>query len=116
MKVLRTPDDCFEGLPGYSFTPHYADVSDQDGGTLRMHYLDEGPADGPIVVLMHGEPSWCFLYRTMIPVLVGAGLRVVAPDVVGFGRSDKPSKRSDYTYQRHVDSFRAALFDELLQE
>ncbi|MEP9364937.1 haloalkane dehalogenase [Nocardioides sp. CN2-186] len=113
MKVLRTPDERFEGLPGFDFAPHYAEVPDGDGGTLRMHYLDEGPADGPIVLLMHGEPSWCYLYRTMIPVLVDAGLRCIAPDLVGFGRSDKPAERDDYSYARHVEWVRSLLFDEL---
>ena len=103
MDTLRTPDDRFASLPGYSFAPHYVDIADGDGGELRVHYVDEGPADAPPVLLMHGEPSWSFLYRTMIPVLVDAGLRAVAPDLVGFGRSDKPARRTDYTYQRHVD-------------
>ena len=93
MEVLRTPDPCFDGLPDFGFAPHYAEVPTGDGGSLRMHYLDEGPADGPTVVLLHGEPSWSYLYRNMIPVLVDAGLRVVAPDLVGFGRSDKPTPR-----------------------
>jgi haloalkane dehalogenase len=111
VKVVRTPDDQFEGLPDYSFAPHYAEVADADGATLRMHYLDEGPADGDIVVLMHGEPSWCFLYRTMIPVLVERGFRCIAPDLVGFGRSDKPTERDDYTYARHVEWIRSLLVD-----
>ena len=113
MKVLRTPDERFDSLPGYGFAPHYADVPDGDGGTLRMHYLDEGPVDGPVVLLMHGEPSWCYLYRTMIPVLVEAGLRCIAPDLVGFGRSDKPTERSDYTYARHVEWVRTLVVDVL---
>jgi haloalkane dehalogenase len=113
VKVLRTPDEQFEGLPDYPFEPHYADVDDADGGTLRMHYLDEGPADGPIVVLMHGEPSWCFLYRKMIPVLVERGFRCIAPDLVGFGRSDKPTERHDYTYARHVEWVRELLIDKI---
>src|SRR3954447_26364453 len=103
MQVLRTPDDRFEGLSGYPFEPHYAEVPDLDGGTLRVHYLDEGPADGEVVLLLHGEPSWSYLYRKMIPVLTEAGLRAVAPDLIGFGRSDKPAPRAEYTYQRHVD-------------
>jgi haloalkane dehalogenase len=107
MEILRTPDERFEGLPGYDFEPHYAEV---DGG-LRVHYLDEGPAHGPIVLLMHGEPSWSFLYRHMIPVLAEAGLRCVAPDLVGFGRSDKPAERSDYTYAGHVEWMRELLLD-----
>jgi haloalkane dehalogenase len=97
MDVLRTPDECFAALPAFPFAPRYADV---DG--LRIHYLDEGPPSAAPVLLLHGEPSWSFLYRKMIPVLVAAGHRVVAPDLVGFGRSDKPSRREDYTYARHV--------------
>jgi haloalkane dehalogenase len=112
--VLRTPDDRFAGLPGFPFAPHYVDVDDGEGegGTLRVHYVDEGPADGPVVLLMHGEPTWSFLYRHMIPVLVDAGLRCVAPDLVGFGRSDKPAAPSDYTYARHVEWMRQALLDD----
>ena len=98
MDVLRTPDDRFENLPGYTFAPHYAEV---DG--LRIHYVEEGPREAAPILLMHGEPSWSYLYRKMIPILVGAGHRVIAPDLVGFGRSDKPTSREDYTYQRHVD-------------
>jgi haloalkane dehalogenase len=113
MEVLRTPDDCFDELAGLAFAPHYADVPDQDGGTLRMHFLDEGPAVGPCVLLLHGEPSWCYLYRHMVPVLAGAGLRVVAPDLVGFGRSDKPTPRGEYTFARHVEWMRSLLFDAL---
>jgi haloalkane dehalogenase len=113
MDVLRTPDSRFEGLPGFDFAPHYAEVAAAEGGSLRVHYLDEGPADGPTVVLMHGEPSWSYLYRHMIPVLVEAGLRAVAPDLVGFGRSDKPAGRDDYAYARHVEWMRSLLFDEL---
>ena len=103
MDTLRTPDDRFASLPGYPFAPHYVDIDDGEGGELRVHYVDEGPSGAPPVLLMHGEPSWSYLYRTMIPILVEAGLRAVAPDLVGFGRSDKPSRRTDYTYQRHVD-------------
>lgn len=113
MQALRTPDDRFDSLPGYDFAPHYAEVPDGEGGTLRMHYLDEGPADGPVVLLMHGEPSWCFLYRTMIPVLTAAGLRCIAPDLIGFGRSDKPTEREDYTYARHVEWIRHLVVDVL---
>jgi haloalkane dehalogenase len=115
MKTLRTPDSCFEGLVDYDFAPHYAEVADGEGqgGTLRAHYLREGDPDAPVVLLMHGEPSWCYLYRKMIPVLVGAGLQIVAPDLIGFGRSDKPSERSDYTFARHVEWMRELLFDEL---
>jgi haloalkane dehalogenase len=102
MKILRTPDDRFRDLPGFPFAPHYTDVPDGDGGTLRIHHVDAGDADAPIVLCMHGQPTWSYLYRHMIPVLRGAGLRVIAPDLVGFGRSDKPAAREDYTYQRQV--------------
>ncbi len=113
MKSLRTPDDRFADLPGYSFAPNYVDIDDQDGGTLRVHYLDEGPADGPVVLAMHGEPSWSYLYRKIIPLLTAAGLRVIAPDLVGFGKSDKPSEKSDYTYTRHVAWMQEAIIDHL---
>ncbi len=112
MDVYRTPDERFTDLPGYPFAPHYAEVPSGDGSSLRVHYLDEGPRNAPTVLLMHGEPSWSYLYRTMIPVLVDAGLRCVAPDLVGFGRSDKPRARDDYTYQRHVD-WMSALVEQL---
>ena len=102
MKVLRTPDQRFANLPDFPFAPHYREVNDSDGGALRIHYLDEGPASAAPVLLMHGEPSWCFLYRKVIAGLVAQGHRAVAPDLVGFGRSDKPGERSDYTYERHV--------------
>jgi haloalkane dehalogenase len=113
MDALRTPDDRFVGLPGYDFEPHYVEVDDTEGGALRVHYLDEGPSGGEVVLLMHGEPSWSYLYRTMIPVLVAAGLRCVAPDLVGFGRSDKPASRGDYSYARHVGWMDQALFGAL---
>lgn len=113
VKTLRTPDDRFVGLPGFDFAPHYVSVDDLDGGQLRVHHLDEGPPDGEVVLLMHGEPSWCYLYRTMIPVLVDAGLRCIAPDLVGFGRSDKPTEQADYTYVRHVEWMREALLDQM---
>lgn len=103
MEILRTPDERFAGLDGFDFTPHYSDVTDgQDGTRLRIHHLDEGPRDAAPVLLMHGEPSWCYLYRRFVPDLVARGHRVVAPDLVGFGRSDKPARRDDYTYERHV--------------
>lgn len=113
MQVLRTPDERFEDLPGYSFEPRYLEVADGEGATLRVHYLDEGPRSGEVVLLMHGEPSWSYLYRRMIPILAEAGKRVIAPDLVGFGRSDKPTETSDYTYARHVDWMREALFTSL---
>jgi len=113
VKVLRTPDDRFADLPGYEFAPHYVTIPDGEGGELRVHHLDEGPADAPPVLLLHGEPSWSYLYRTMVPVLVDAGHRVVVPDLVGFGRSDKPTEQSDHTYARHVEWMRQALFEQL---
>jgi haloalkane dehalogenase len=109
MDVLRTPDERFTDLPAYPFSPHYLEVADGDGGELRVHYVDEGPAGADPVLLLHGEPSWSFLYRKMIPIVVAAGHRAVAPDLVGFGRSDKPASRTDYTYQRHVDWMRALV-------
>jgi haloalkane dehalogenase len=113
MHILRTPDDRFTDLPDFPWTPRYVEVADGDGGVLRVACLDEGPEDGEPVLLLHGEPSWSFLYRRMIPVLLDAGLRVVAPDLVGFGRSDKPSEQSDYSYARHVEWMRTAVLDEL---
>ncbi len=103
MKVLRTPDERFEGLQDYAFAPHYAEVRDADGTVLRIHYVDEGPRDAAPVLVMHGEPSWSYLYRKIIADLVAKGHRVVAPDLIGFGRSDKPADRKDYTYEGHVD-------------
>jgi haloalkane dehalogenase len=105
MDILRTPDERFRDLPGWSYAPRYVEVGDG----LRVHYVDEGPRGAAPVLLMHGEPSWSFLYRKMIPLLVSAGHRVVAPDLVGFGRSDKPSRREDYTYARHVGWMARAL-------
>ena len=103
MQVLRTPDNRFENLPDWNFAPHYADITDAaTGQELRMAYVDEGPRDGRAVLLLHGEPSWSYLYRHLIPALVAAGHRVLAPDLIGFGRSDKPADRADYTYERHV--------------
>jgi haloalkane dehalogenase len=103
MDFLRTPDERFKGLPGYDFDPNYVSVPDGEDRELRVHYIDEGPSDGQIVLLMHGEPSWSYLYRKMIPVFADAGYRAIAPDLIGFGRSDKPTKRADYTYKRHVN-------------
>jgi haloalkane dehalogenase len=96
MEILRTPDERFRDLPGYPFAPRYVDV-----GGARMHYLDEG--EGPIVLLLHGEPSWSYLYRKLVPPLVAAGLRAIAPDLIGFGRSDKPVDGAAYTYLRHME-------------
>jgi len=109
MEYLRTPDDRFKDLPGYNFDPHYVEVPDGEGGRLRVHYIDEGPRDAAPVLMLHGEPSWCYLYRKMVPVITDGGFRAVAPDLVGFGRSDKPSRRTDYTYQRHVDWMRSFM-------
>lgn len=108
MRILRTPDERFTGLPGYPFAPHYQDV----GTGLRMHYVDEGPRSGKVVLLLHGEPSWSYLYRKMIPPLAAAGLRTIAPDLIGFGRSDKPAMPGDYTYALHV-SWIAELIERL---
>lgn len=102
MDFLRTPDDRFENLKDYPFAPNYVDVSDLEGGTLRLHYLDEGPADGEIILCMHGQPSWSYLYRNMIPILTEAGYRCIAPDLIGFGKSDKPTSQDSYTYANHV--------------
>ncbi len=109
MEILRTPDERFADLPDFLFAPRYKEVA-QDGSALRVHYVVEG--DGPVVLLLHGEPSWSFLYRKMIPVLTRAGLRCIAPDLVGFGRSDKPARREDYTYERHV-GWMASLVEQL---
>ena len=113
MQVVRTPDERFEALPDFPFAPHYVEIDDGEGGRLRVHYVDEGPRDGHTVLLLHGEPSWCFLYRHIIPQLVDGGCRVIAPDLVGFGKSDKPTEKSDYTYNRHVNWMQAAIIDHL---
>jgi haloalkane dehalogenase len=113
MDVLRTPDERFAELPGFAHEPRYAEVPDGDGGTLRMAYVDAGPAEAPVVLLLHGEPSWSFLYRHVIDELVAAGLRAVAPDLVGFGRSDKPAAPGDHSFARHVEWVRALAFDVL---
>ncbi|MBL4849617.1 MAG: haloalkane dehalogenase [Planctomycetes bacterium] len=99
MKILETPNARFADLPDYPFEPHTLEVAPG----LKMHYLDEGPREGPVVLLLHGEPSWSYLYRHVIPLLAAAGMRVLAPDLIGFGKSDKPSQQSDYTYARHVE-------------
>ena len=96
--VLRTPDECFVNLPDFPYQPNYVEVQG-----YRIHYLDEGSRDAAPILLLHGEPSWCYLYRKMIPTLVAAGHRCVAPDLIGFGRSDKLVNRNDYSYQLHVD-------------
>ncbi|MES2021108.1 MAG: haloalkane dehalogenase [Pseudomonadota bacterium] len=102
MEILQTPEERFERLADYPFAPHYQSVTDADGTSLRIHYLDEGPRDAAPVLLLHGEPSWSYLYRKFVPPLTAAGHRVIAPDLIGFGKSDKPAARADYTYERHV--------------
>ena len=109
MKVLRTPEERFKELPDYPFEPHYVEVPDGEDGSLRIHYVDENPQGSEPILLLHGEPSWSFLYRKMIPIFVEAGYRAVVPDLVGFGRSAKPADRNDYTYQRHVDRMQTWL-------
>jgi haloalkane dehalogenase len=113
MLLQRTPDERFADLPDFGYQPHYADVPDQDGGSLRMAYLRHGPEDGPVVLLLHGEPSWSYLYRTVMPVLADAGLCAIAPDLVGFGRSDKPTDPAEHSYARHVEWVRSLVFDAL---
>ncbi len=98
MKILRTPESRFNNLPDYAFAPHYHEVAPG----LRLHYVDEGPRHGPVVLMLHGEPSWSYLYRFMIPKVAAAGMRVVTPDLIGFGKSDKPSEQSDYSYSGQV--------------
>jgi haloalkane dehalogenase len=104
MKILRTPDDRFSNLPDYPYAPNYVQL-----GELRMHYVDEGPRRAPVVLMLHGEPTWSYLYRKMIPPVVAAGYRAIAPDLVGFGKSDKPAEIADYSYQRHVDWVRGFI-------
>jgi haloalkane dehalogenase len=103
MDVLRTPDSCFADLPGYPFAPHYAEVVAESLDPVRMHYLDEGPADGPVALLLHGQPTWSYLYRKVVALLSARGMRVIAPDNIGFGRSDKPALPTDYTLARHIE-------------
>ncbi len=103
MKILRTPDERFEGLADYPFAPHYTTIETHDGSDLRIHHLDEGPADGPLVLCMHGQPVWSYLYRHVIGHLTARGMRVIAPDLVGYGKSDKPAAREDYSYERQVE-------------
>jgi haloalkane dehalogenase len=103
MGVLRTPDARFENLPDYPFPPYYVQVETTGIDSLRMHYVDVGPADGQVVLLAHGQPTWSYLYRHVIRVLADAGLRVIAPDNIGYGRSDKLTEPTDYTFKRHVD-------------
>ncbi len=113
MDIVRTPDQRFEGIVGFDHEPRYAEIPDGDGGSLRIAYVDVGPTDGPVVLLLHGEPTWSYLYRDVIDVLTGAGLRSIAVDLVGFGRSDKPALASDHTFARHVEWVRSLVFDVL---
>lgn len=108
MRALRTPADRFDGLPEFDYEPQYADI-----GELRMAWVAAGPEDGEVVLCLHGEPSWSFLYRKLMPVLADAGLRVICPDLIGFGRSDKPASQDDHSYARHVEWIRALIFDVL---
>ena len=108
MRVLRTPEERFAGLPDFDYPAQYADI-----GALRLGYVEAGPPDGEPVLLLHGEPSWSFLYRRVIAVLAEAGLRVIAADLIGFGRSDKPAAIADHSYARHVEWIRAFAFDRL---
>lgn len=113
MQTLRTPDDRFAGVPDFPYAPRYADVSDDEGGVLRMAWVEDGPEGADPILMLHGEPSWSYLYRKMIPVLAAAGHRVICPDLVGFGRSDKPTRREDHSYARHVEWMRELAFDVL---
>src|SRR3954469_9595195 len=110
MEVYRTDDAAFAQVPDFPWEPAYADVADGEGGVLRMAYVEAGPADGPVALLLHGEPSWSFLYRHVLAELTAAGVRSVAPDLVGFGRSDKPARAEDHSYARHVEWVRALAF------
>jgi haloalkane dehalogenase len=119
MKLLRTPDSQFLSLADYPFEPHYLDITDRQADVgIRVHYVDEGDAAAQTVLMLHGEPSWSYLYRKMVGPFVDAGYRVVAPDLPGFGKSDKPSARTDYTYARHVawmqDWLRAMDLDDIV--
>ena len=113
MKTLRTPEDRFAALADFAYSPRYCEVDDGEGARLRIAWVEDGPVDADPVLLLHGEPSWSYLYRRMIPILVAAGHRVVCPDLVGFGRSDKPTGIGDHSYARHVEWMRAVAFDEL---
>lgn len=112
MKTLRTPPERFRGLPDYNFEENYAEV----GGGVRLHYVDEGPRDGAPVLMLHGEPTWSYLYRHMIPVFADAGMRALAPDLIGFGKSDKPTRQGDYSYQAHMDWITTWFLDLALRD
>ena len=116
MQVLRTSDSCFAALSDYPFEPHYTEIIADSGEVLRIHHIDEGDRQAPVVLLLHGQPSWSYLYRKMVPLLVQQGLRVIAPDLPGYGKSDKPAAREDYSYQRQVDWMGAWLVANDLSE
>ena len=103
MRVLRTPDSQFKDIKDYPYNPMYTNIVAKDGAELRIHHIDEGPKDGLVLLAMHGQPVWSYLYSKMIPILTEAGIRVIAPDLVGYGKSDKPAAREDYSYQNQVD-------------
>ena len=113
MEVIQTPEERFANLSGYPFKPHYAEIPDLDGGAFRMHYVDEGPRDAPPVVMIHGNPTWSYLWRNVIPEVVATGHRAIAVDLIGLGRSDKPTEMSDFSVARHVEWTRSALIDVL---
>jgi haloalkane dehalogenase len=114
MQTVRTPDERFAALAGFGYEPHYAEVADPDGGQpLRVAWVEDGPTDGQPVLLLHGEPSWSYLYRKMMPIIAGAGCRAIAPDLLGFGRSDKPTELGDHSYARHVEWMRQLVCDVL---
>ncbi|MGH3561158.1 MAG: haloalkane dehalogenase [Mycobacterium sp.] len=110
MQTLRTPDERFAQVPDFPYPPRYCEVPDADGGVLRVAWIEDGPENADPILMLHGEPSWSYLYRKMIPILVAAGHRVICPDLVGFGRSDKPARREDHSYARHVEWMRALAF------
>jgi haloalkane dehalogenase len=113
MQTLRTPNERFADIADFPHPPRHCELDDDEGGRLRVAWVEDGPADADPLLMLHGEPSWSYLYRKMIPVLVAAGHRVICPDLVGFGRSDKPTQQTDHTYARHVEWMRALAFDEL---
>jgi len=113
VETLRTPEERFAGRAEFPYSPRYCELDDDEGGRLRVAWVEDGPADADPILMLHGEPSWSYLYRKMIPILAAAGHRVICPDLVGFGRSDKPTQQHDHTYARHVEWMRALAFDEL---
>jgi len=113
MRTLRTPDDRFDAVPDFPYPPRYCELADDDGGALRVAWIEDGPEGADPILMLHGEPSWSYLYRKMVPILVAEGHRVICPDLVGFGRSDKPTRLDDHSYARHVEWMRALAFDVL---